>query len=254
MAPQGSYAINPDNRVLNTGRWSPACTRHGLRVIQDVVFNHTSASGETFEANLDEIVPNYYHRLDANGALLTGSCCADTASEHQMMEKLMIDTVVLNAKQYKIDGFRFDEMSLHFTYNMQDIKNALNALTPEKDGVDGSKIYLYGEGWQSAETANNALGPNASQINLYGYGIGTFNDRIRDGIRGGSPFADTRTQGFATGLATDPSAFTSASTPQSSQVCHSAAGGGLDSHRSDRKPQETTPSSMPRANRHRGRR
>jgi pullulanase len=218
MAPQGSYAINPDNRVFEYRTMVAGLHSAGLRVIQDVVFNHTSASGETFEANLDEIVPNYYHRLDANGALLTGSCCADTASEHQMMEKLMIDTVLLNAKQYRIDGFRFDEMSMHFTYNMQNLKNALNALTLEKDGVDGSKIYLYGEGYQIGETANNALGPNASQLNLYGYGIGTFNDRIRDGIRGGSPFTDTRTQGFATGLATDPSAFTAASTPQSSQV------------------------------------
>jgi pullulanase len=190
----------------------------GLRVIQDVVFNHTSASGETFEANLDEIVPNYYHRLDSNGALLTGSCCADTASEHRMMEKLTIDTLVLNAKEYKIDGFRFDEMSLHFVYNMTDIQAALHALTPKKDGVDGSKIYLYGEGFQIGETANNALGPNASQLNLYGTGVGSFNDRMRDGIRGGSPFTDERTQGFATGLATDPSEFTNSSTSQSSQI------------------------------------
>jgi pullulanase len=218
MAPQGSYAINPDNRVFEYRKMVAGLHSDGLRVIQDVVFNHTSASGETFEANLDEVVPNYYHRLDMNGLLLTGSCCPDTASEHQMMEKLMIDTVVLNAKQYKIDGFRFDEMSMHFTYNMQDIKNALNALTPEKDGVDGSRIYIYGEGFQIGEAANNAIGPNASQLNLYGYGIGTFNDRIRDGIRGGSPFTDARVQGFATGLATDPSAFTTGSTPQSDQV------------------------------------
>ena len=74
----------------------------------------------------------------------------------------------------------------------------------EKDGVDGSKIYLYGEGFNFGDTANNQIGPNASQVNLYGFGIGTFNDRIRDGIRGGSPFTDERVQGFATGLFTDP--------------------------------------------------
>ena len=218
MAPEGAYAINPDNRVLEYRTMVEGLHLDGLRVIQDVVFNHTSASGETFEANLDELVPNYYHRLDANGALETGSCCADTASEHMMMEKLMIDTVVLNAEQYKIDGFRFDEMSLHFVYNMVDLQNALHALTVEKNGVDGSKIYIYGEGFQIAETSNNALGPNASQINLYGTGIGTFNDRIRDGVRGGSPFSDERTQGFATGLVTDPSEFTSQSTDQSTQL------------------------------------
>jgi pullulanase len=159
----------------------------GLRVVQDVVFNHTNASGEGPNSNLDEVVPNYYHRLDANGSLETASCCPDTASEHKMMEKLIIDTLVLNARQYRIDGFRFDILSFMFTYNVQDIQQALQALTLEKDGVDGSKIYLYGEGFNFGDTANNQIGPNASQINLYGFGVGTFNDRIRDGIRGGSP-------------------------------------------------------------------
>ncbi len=218
MAPEGAYAVNPDHRVFEYRQMVQGLHRTGLRVIQDVVFNHTSASGQTFAANLDEIVPNYYHRLDSNGVQLTGSCCADTASEHRMMENLMIDTLVLNAKQYKIDGFRFDEMSMHFTYNMADIRAALNALTPYKDGVDGSKIYLYGEGFQIGEAANNAIGPNASQVNLYGYGIGTFNDRIRDGIRGGGPFSDARVQGFATGLATDPSSWTNANTAQTDQL------------------------------------
>ena len=218
MAPEGAYAVNPDRRVLEYRQMVSGLHAAGLRVIQDVVFNHTSASGNTFAANLDELVPNYYHRLDSNGVQLTGSCCADTASEHRMMEKLMIDTLVLNAKQYKIDGFRFDEMSMHFTYNMANIKAALNALTPETDGVDGSKIYLYGEGFQIGEAANNSIGPNASQINLFGTGIGTFNDRIRDGVRGGGPFSDPRVQGFATGLATDPSAYTAANTAPSDQL------------------------------------
>ncbi len=218
MAPEGAYAVNPYRRVFEYRQMVAGLHAAGLRVIQDVVFNHTSASGQTFAANLDELVPNYYHRLDSNGVQLTGSCCADTASEHRMFEKLMIDTLVLNAKQYKIDGFRFDEMSMHFTYNMADIKAALNALTPEADGVDGSKIYLYGEGFQIGEAANNAIGPNASQINLYGFGIGTFNDRIRDGVRGGGPFSDPRDQGFATGLATDPSAYTAAGSSSADQV------------------------------------
>ena len=218
MAPEGAYAINPENRVLEYRKMVAGLHSVGLRMIQDVVFNHTSASGETAEANLDEIVPNYYHRLDANGVLLTGSCCADTASEHRMMEKLMTDTLLLNAREYKVDGFRFDEMSMHFVYNMTDILSALRTLTPEKDGVDGSKIYIYGEGFQIGETANNALGPNASQLNLAGTGIGTFNDRMRDGVRGGGPFGDPRAQGFATGMATDSSDFTNQGTAQSDQV------------------------------------
>ena len=217
LAPEGSYAINPDNRVREYRTMVHGLHRAGLRVIQDVVFNHTNAAGEGPNSNLDEVVPGYYHRLDANGSLETGSCCPDTAAEHRMMEKLIIDTLVLNARQYRIDGFRFDIMSFMFTYNIAHIKAALAALTPEKDGVDGSKIYLYGEGFNFGDTANNQIGPNASQINLYGFGVGTFNDRIRDGIRGGSPFTDERVQGFATGLFTDSSDFTGSSLPPTAQ-------------------------------------
>jgi pullulanase len=217
MAPEGSYASNPEDRVREYRVMVDGLHKAGLRVVQDVVFNHTNASGEGPNSNLDEVVPNYYHRLDANGSLEAASCCPDTASEHKMMEKLIIDTLLLNARDYKIDGFRFDIMSFMFTYNMQDIQRALQALTLEKDGVDGSKIYLYGEGFNFGDTANNQIGPNASQINLYGFGIGTFNDRIRDGIHGGSPFTDERVQGFATGLFTDPSDFTNGSLSSSQQ-------------------------------------
>lgn len=218
LAPEGGYAINPDARVLEYREMVQGLHRAGLRVIQDVVFNHTNAIGENPNAVLDEIVPDYYNRLDADGNQLTGSCCPDTAPEHKMMGKLIVDTVVLNAKKYKIDGFRFDLMSFLFVSNMQQIQQALAKLTLEKDGVDGSKIYLYGEGFDFGEVANNALGVNASQINLFGNGIGTFNDRIRDGIRGGSPFTDERVQGFATGLFTDPSVYTNQNTASSAQL------------------------------------
>ncbi len=217
LAPEGSYAINPDNRVREYRTMVEGLHRAGLRVVQDVVFNHTNAAGEAPNSNLDEVVPGYYHRLDTNGNLENGSCCPDTAPEHKMMEKLVIDTLVLNAKEYKIDGFRFDIMSFMFTYNMTNIQNALEALTPERDGVDGSKIYLYGEGFNFGDTQNNQIGPNASQINLYGFGIGTFNDRIRDGVHGGSPFTDERVQGFGTGLFTDPSDFTNGSMSPTAQ-------------------------------------
>jgi pullulanase len=217
MAPAGNYAINPYTRVREYRSMVHGLHQSGLRVIQDVVFNHTSAAGEGPNSNLDEVVPGYYHRLDANGNIETGSCCADTAAEHKMMEKLIIDTLVLNARVYKIDGFRFDIMSFMFTYNMQHIQQALNALTLDKDGVDGSRIYLYGEGFNFGDTANNQIGPNASQVNLYGFGVGSFNDRIRDGVRGGSPFTDERVQGFATGLYTDSSTYTNNTMPTSSQ-------------------------------------
>src|SRR6266404_2933237 len=218
FAPEGAYALNPDNRVREYREMVKGLHRSGLRVIQDVVFNHTSAVGEAPNSVLDEIVPGYYYRLDADGNQLSGSCCPDTAPEHQMMGKLITDAVVLNAKQYKIDGFRFDLMSFLFVSNMQQIQNALAKLTLEKDGVDGRRIYLYGEGFDFGEVANNTLGVNASQKNLFGNGIGTFNDRIRDGIRGGSPFTDERVQGFATGLFTDSSSFTNQSTAPSAQL------------------------------------
>ena len=213
FAPEGSYAVNPDHRVSEYRSMVLGLHHAGLRVVQDMVFNHTTSSGQNPNSVLDEIVPAYYYRLDADGSVLNGSCCADTASEHRMMEKLMIDAVVQYAREYKIDGFRFDLMSYHFKANMQHIEDALNNLTLSKDGVDGSKIYVYGEGWQAAETANLGPGPNATQANLYGTGIGTFNDRIRDGIRGGGPFSNQQEQGFATGLLTDPSAYTLANMP-----------------------------------------
>ncbi len=215
FAPNGAYAFNPDNRVIEYRQMVMGLHKAGLRVVQDMVFNHTFADGENTFSVLDEVVPGYYYRLDANGNVDTASCCYDTASEHKMFEKLMIDNVVQNAIQYKIDGFRFDDMSLHFVYNMQHIQQALQNLTLEKDGVDGSKIYIYGEGFLNSETA--ALGVNATQQNLYGSGIGTFNDRIRDGIRGGSSFDNTteQVQGFATGLFTDPSLYTSVTVGES---------------------------------------
>ena len=218
LAPEGGYAVNPDNRVVEYRQMVQGLHHSGLRVIQDVVFNHTNAVGEGPNSVLDKVVPGYYNRLDADGNQLSGSCCPDTAPEHKMMGKLITDAVLLNAKQYKIDGFRFDLMSFMFVFNMQQIKDALGKLTLEKDGVDGSKVYLYGEGFDFGEVANNRLGINASQKNLFGNGIGTFNDRIRDGIRGGSPFTDERVQGFATGLLTDPNTFTSQSMTTPAQL------------------------------------
>src|SRR6202171_4343176 len=215
FAPEGAYALNPDNRVQEYREMVKGVHRAGLRVIQDVVFNHTSAVGENPNSVLDEVVPGYYYRLDADGNQLSGSCCPDTAPEHKMMGKLIVDARVLNAQHHKTEGFRFDLMSFLFVSNMQQIKDALARLTLEKDGVDGSKVYLYGEGLDFGEVANNRLGINASQKNLFGNGIGTFNDRIRDGIRGGDPFSDQRLQGFATGLFTDPSSLTNQSTAPS---------------------------------------
>ncbi len=213
--PEGSYATNPDGatRTLEFRRMVQAINQSGLRVVMDVVYNHTNAAGQAPKSVLDRIVPGYYHRLDLEGGVTNSTCCANTATEHAMMEKLMVDSVVTWARQYKVDGFRFDLMGHHSKANMLNVRAALDALTLAKDGVDGKKIYIYGEGWNFGEVANNARFEQASQLNMAGTGIGTFNDRLRDAVRGGGPFdADQRIrQGFASGLYYDPNGHSTAS-------------------------------------------
>jgi pullulanase-type alpha-1,6-glucosidase len=171
-----------------------------------VVYNHTPAAGQDPKSILDRIVPGYYHRLaPTTGAVETSTCCSNTASEHRMMEKLMVESIVTWAREYKVDGFRFDLMGHHSRANMLAVRRALDRLTLKRDGVDGRSIYIYGEGWNFGEVADNARFEQASQLNLYGTGIGTFSDRLRDAVRGGGPFdEDPRVQGFASGLLTDP--------------------------------------------------
>jgi pullulanase-type alpha-1,6-glucosidase len=200
--PEGSYATDPDGtaRILEFREMVQSLNQSGLRVVMDVVYNHTNASGQSENSVLDRIVPGYYHRLNAEGAVETSTCCHNTATEHAMMSKLMVDSVVTWAKAYKVDGFRFDLMGHHMLEDMQAVRAALDALALENDGVDGKSIYIYGEGWDFGEVANNGRGKNATQLNIAGTGIGLFNDRLRDAVRGGSPFTDPRQQGFVTGL------------------------------------------------------
>jgi pullulanase-type alpha-1,6-glucosidase len=139
----------------------------------------------------------------------TSTCCANTAPENAMMGKLVIDSIVTWAKEYKVDGFRFDLMGHHPKANILAVRKALDALTLAKDGVDGKKIILYGEGWNFGEVADDARFPQATQENMAGTGIATFSDRARDAVRGGGPFdADPGVQGFASGLYTDPNGST----------------------------------------------
>jgi pullulanase-type alpha-1,6-glucosidase len=206
--PEGSYASDPDGpaRTLQFRQMVRGINRAGLRVIMDVVYNHTPASGQDPKSILDRIVPGYYQRLTPQtGAVETSTCCQNTASEHRMMQKLMVDSIVTWAREYKVDGFRFDLMGHHSKANLLAIRSALDSLTLKRDGVDGKRIYLYGEGWNFGEVADNARFVQASQLNMAGTGIGTFSDRLRDAVRGGGPFDDDpRIQGFASGLFTDP--------------------------------------------------
>ena len=205
--PEGSYATKPEGtpRTRQFRRMVQGLNNAGLRVVIDVVYNHTPASGQDPKSILDRVVPGYYQRLSATGQVETSTCCANTATEHAMMEKLMVDSVVTWAKQYKVDGFRFDLMGHQPKSAMLKLQRALNRLTVAKDGVDGRRIYLYGEGWNFGEVANNARFVQATQREMAGTGISTFNDRLRDAVRGGGPFDENpRVQGFASGQYTDP--------------------------------------------------
>lgn len=208
QAPEGSYAVDPEGgaRVAEFREMVGALHATGLQVVLDEVYNHTAASGQGGKSVLDQVVPGYYQRLNANGGVETSTCCQNVATEHAVAEKLMVDSVVLWAKEYKVDGFRFDLMGHHSKDNMLAVRAALDELTLAEDGVDGSKVYLYGEGWNFGEVANNARFEQATQGQLGDTGIGTFNDRLRDGVHGGSPVAgDSKfEQGFGTGLAGEP--------------------------------------------------
>ncbi|GII83928.1 hypothetical protein Ssi03_19180 [Sphaerisporangium siamense] len=205
--PEGSYATDPDGsrRVVEFRAMVAALNGAGLRVVMDVVYNHTYAAGQDPRSVLDRIVPGYYHRLLADGSVATSTCCANTAPEHAMMGRLVVDSVVTWAREYKVDGFRFDLMGHHPKANILAVRAALDRLTPARDGVDGRSVVLYGEGWNFGEVADGARFVQATQANMAGTGVGTFNDRLRDAVRGGGPFdADPRVQGFASGLAGAP--------------------------------------------------
>ncbi|MCW3820715.1 pullulanase-type alpha-1,6-glucosidase [Micromonospora sp. DR5-3] len=205
--PEGGYAVDPAGarRTTEFRQMVAGINRAGLRVVMDVVYNHTSAAGTDPKSVLDQVVPGYYQRLLEDGTVANSTCCANTAPEHAMMGKLVVDSLVTWARQYKVDGFRFDLMGHHPKANILAVRAALDQLTLARDGVDGKKILLYGEGWNFGEVAGDARFVQATQANMAGTGIGTFNDRLRDGVRGGGPFDDNpRIQGFASGVWSDP--------------------------------------------------
>ncbi|MGW1001001.1 pullulanase-type alpha-1,6-glucosidase [Streptomyces sp. NPDC002520] len=223
--PEGSYATDPDGtaRTVQFRRMVQALNQDGLRVVMDVVYNHTAAAGQADTSVLDKVVPGYYQRLLADGSVANSTCCANTAPENAMMGKLVVDSIVTWAREYKVDGFRFDLMGHHPKANILAVRKALDALTPEKDGVDGKKIILYGEGWNFGEVADDARFVQATQRNMAGTGIATFSDRARDAVRGGGPFdSDPGVQGFASGLYTDPngSAANGTSAEQKARLLH----------------------------------
>ncbi len=202
-APEGSYssdANDPYARVREFRSLVQGLHQVGLRVGMDVVFNHTSASGQNERSVLDRIVPGYYHRLNAEGGIERSTCCENTATEQLMMAKLMSDSVLLWAREYQISSFRFDLMGHQPLAAMTAIRARLKAEL-------GREVQLLGEGWNFGEVADNRRFVQASQLNLAGSGIGSFNDRLRDAVRGSS-FGEgdsfVGNQGFVNGAFYDP--------------------------------------------------
>ncbi|MEU2242374.1 pullulanase-type alpha-1,6-glucosidase [Streptomyces sp. NPDC018338] len=223
--PEGSYATDPEGtrRTVEFRQMVQALNGNGLRTVMDVVYNHTVAAGQSDKSVLDKIVPGYYQRLQADGSVATSTCCANTAPENAMMGKLVVDSVVTWARDYKVDGFRFDLMGHHPKANILAVRKALDELTVARDGVDGKSIVLYGEGWNFGEIADDSRFVQATQKNMAGTGVATFSDRARDAVRGGGPFdEDPGVQGFASGLFTDPNSSTANGTPaeQKARLLH----------------------------------
>jgi pullulanase/glycogen debranching enzyme len=205
-APEGSYASDAQDgtrRVIELRQMVQALHRAGLRVGMDMVYNHTSASGQHGQSVLDRIVPGYYQRLNDQGVVERSTCCDNTATEHVMMEKLMSDSVLLWARHYKMDSFRFDLMG-------HQPKKAMMRMQQRIEKALGRRIDFIGEGWNFGEVANGARFVQASQMSLNGTGIGTFNDRLRDAVRGGSasdtPERIQADQGYISGLVLQPNA------------------------------------------------
>ena len=189
--PEGSYSTNaadPKARIKEFKQMVQALHKAGIRVILDVVYNHTfNIDGSNFQ----KTYPGYYYRHRPDGTYSDGSGCGnETASEKPLMREFMVESVKYWVNEYHIDGFRFDLMGVH------DIET-MNLIRAELDKIDPS-IYVYGEGWSAGSCAypqeKLAMKANARQLN----GIGAFSDEMRDALRG--PFSDDRKGGFLAGM------------------------------------------------------
>ncbi|GCB37524.1 type I pullulanase [Bacteroides faecalis] len=175
--PDGSYSTDPykpDTRIREFKQMVQALHKAGIRVIMDMVYNHTFNTGGS---NFERTVPGYFYRQKADGTWADGSGCGnETASERPMMRKFMIESILYWAKEYHIDGFRFDLMGVHDIETMNAIREAVNTVDPT--------ICLYGEGWaaQSPQYPADSLAMKANMFQMPG--IAAFSDELRDGICG----------------------------------------------------------------------
>ena len=189
--PEGSYSTNaadPKARIREFKQMVQALHKAGIRVILDVVYNHTfDINGSNFQ----KTYPDYYFRKTAEGKYSDGSGCGnETASDKQLMRDFMKESVEYWVKEYHIDGFRFDLMGIHDIETMNEIHDVVSKIDPS--------IYIYGEGWSAGSCAypqeKLAMKANARELN----GIGAFSDEMRDALRG--PFSDDTKGGFLAGV------------------------------------------------------
>jgi pullulanase len=188
--PEGSYSTNPYDgnvRIKEFKQMVQALHKNGLRVILDVVYNHTT---NIANSNFSQFAPGYFYRHNPDGSYANGTGCGnETASERPMMRKFMIESVMYWAKEYHIDGFRFDLMGIHDIQTMNMLSDSLHKIDPT--------IYIYGEGWTAGQSPLpedlRALKKNVYELNK----IAAFSDDIRDGLKGG--FSDVKSKGFVSG-------------------------------------------------------
>ncbi|OIP81522.1 MAG: type I pullulanase [Porphyromonadaceae bacterium CG2_30_38_12] len=188
--PEGSYSTNPHDptcRIREFKMMVQALHRSDIRLVMDVVYNHTSA-GE--KSNLNLLVPGYFYRQNADSTWSNASGCGnETASERAMMRKFIVESVVYWATEYHVDGFRFDLMGIHDIVTMNAVREALDKVDPS--------IVLYGEGWTAAASPlseeKRAIKKNASQLKW----IAVFSDDLRDALKGSWMHAEI--PGFVSG-------------------------------------------------------
>ncbi|HWZ16832.1 MAG TPA: type I pullulanase [Mucilaginibacter sp.] len=187
--PEGSYSTNPYDgnvRIKEFKKMVQTLHKNGLRVILDVVYNHTSDT----RSNFNQFAPGYFYRHNANGTYSNGTGCGnEVASERPMTRKFMIESVVYWAKEYHLDGFRFDLMGVHDIETMNQISTALHKIDPT--------IFIYGEGWTAGNSPlpedQRSVKKNVSKLNE----IAVFGDDLRDGLKGG--WGDLKEKGFVSG-------------------------------------------------------
>ena len=189
--PEGSYATNaydPATRIKEFKQMVQALHRAGIRVILDVVYNHTA---DIEHSNFQRTYPDYYYRKRADGGYSDGSGCGnETASEKPLMRAFIIESIVYWAQEYHIDGFRFDLMGVHDIKTMNAACRALHKIDPS--------IFVYGEGWSAGQCAypSHLLASKAHMKQMPG--IAAFSDELRDGLRG--PFYDDKKGAFIAGV------------------------------------------------------